>query len=138
MPLSLFLAGTTQRDALIDQHVVADLCSLADDDARAVVDEEAAADGGAGVDLDPGQEAAELRDDPRHQRHSPTVQPVSEPVQENRMKSGVAQEDLDDAFRGWIFAKNRIDLFPHGTKHFECFYYRAKARCALTCSALVI
>ena len=51
------VAGTAERDALVKQHVVADLRGLADHHARAVIDEEAAADGRAGMDLDAREEA---------------------------------------------------------------------------------
>ena len=57
-------AGAAQGHALVEVAVVADLRRLADDDAHAVVDEEALADLGAGVDLDAGEEAADVRDEP--------------------------------------------------------------------------
>ena len=46
---------------MIHQHVVADLGSLADDHAHAVVDEEAPTDLRAGVDLDAGDRPRDLR-----------------------------------------------------------------------------
>ena len=44
----------SQRDALIDLRVLADLRGLADHDARAVVDEEVFSQLRAGMDVDPG------------------------------------------------------------------------------------
>ena len=46
---------------MVEHHVVADLGGLADHDAHAVVDEEASADRRAGMDLDAGQPARDLR-----------------------------------------------------------------------------
>ena len=56
-----------QGDPVVDHHVVADLRGLPDDHAHAVVDEEAPADGGPGVDLDPGQEAPGLGEQARRE-----------------------------------------------------------------------
>ena len=47
-------ARPAQRDALVEVAVIADLRRFADDDAHAVVDEEALADFGARMDLDAG------------------------------------------------------------------------------------
>ena len=62
MALASLLAGAAQRHALVEHHVVADLGRLADDDAHAVVDEEALADLRAGVNLDAGDQTAEVGD----------------------------------------------------------------------------
>ena len=55
-------AGPAKRHALIEHHVVADLGRLADDDAHAVVDEQALADPRRRVDLDAGQRAVQVGD----------------------------------------------------------------------------
>src|SRR5580704_3434419 len=57
--VALFLleAGAAERDALVEQHVVADLCGLADDDAHAVIDKEATPNLGARMDFDAGDPA---------------------------------------------------------------------------------
>ena len=62
MALAHVLAGAAQGDAVVNQAVVPDLGGLADDKAHAVVDDQALADGGAGVDLDAGAAAAGLGD----------------------------------------------------------------------------
>jgi len=54
-----------ESDAVVEHHTVADLSGLANDDAHAVVDEETAADGGAGVDFHTGEETGDLRQDAR-------------------------------------------------------------------------
>ena len=68
VPLAVLLAGAAERDALVERDVVADDRRLADDHAHAVVDEEALADGGAGVDLDAGEEARDLGEPAREAR----------------------------------------------------------------------
>src|SRR5215217_1355606 len=65
-----------QRDALIDGHVVADDGRLADDDARPMVDDEAAADGGARVDVHAGALVGVLGEQARQQREAEPVQRV--------------------------------------------------------------
>ena len=57
MPLAALVAGTAQRYALIHQHVVANFRRFANDDSHAVVDEEAPADGRAGMNFDARQES---------------------------------------------------------------------------------
>ncbi len=59
--LAALFARAAQRDALVEQNVVADLGGLADHHAHAVVDEAAPSDHGAGMDLDSGHRADELR-----------------------------------------------------------------------------
>jgi len=56
-------AERAERDALIELHVVADEARLADDDAGAMVDEEALADARARVDVDAGARVRLLGDD---------------------------------------------------------------------------
>src|ERR1017187_4387855 len=66
MAFALLIAGTAQGHALVEQHVVADLRGLAYYHAGTVVDEEAASDGGSRMNLNPRQEAADLRNHARH------------------------------------------------------------------------
>ena len=66
-------ARAAEGDALVERHVVADLGGLADHHAHAVIDEEAPTDLRARMDLDAGEEAAEVAHEaargqrPRHQ-----------------------------------------------------------------------
>ena len=57
---------------------------------------------GAGVDLDAGDEAADVRDEARRHRHAAVVQRVREAVQLARVEAGIGEDDLDvvDAPRG--------------------------------------
>ena len=63
--LAAVLARAAERDALIEQAVVADLRGLADDDAGAVVDDEPSADLGGRVDLNARPPPRKLRDPTR-------------------------------------------------------------------------
>ena len=58
--------GAAQRDVLVDGDVVADLGGLADH-GEAMVDEEVRADLRAGMDVDRGQQAREMVDQPREE-----------------------------------------------------------------------
>src|SRR5690554_1795008 len=59
-----------ERDALVELHIIAKDGRLADDDARAVIDEEALTDHGARVDIDPRLSVRGLAHDARDERHA--------------------------------------------------------------------
>jgi hypothetical protein len=69
------------------------------------------------MNLDSREEPADLRNYARQQRHVPPVQLMPEPVGQNRVETGVTENDLHHAFRGGIFAKDGFDLFPDGSEH---------------------
>jgi hypothetical protein len=71
------------------------------------------------VNFNSGEEAGELRDYARQQRDVGLVEPVGEAMEQNRMEPGIAQENLEDAFGGRVFAKYCGDLFPNCAKHNE-------------------
>src|SRR4051812_14591558 len=74
MAFATFFAGTTKRDALIHRDVIANHSRLADHDAHAMVDEDAASNFGAGMDLDPGHESTEMRNDASGDKPAPGVE----------------------------------------------------------------
>ena len=80
MTLASVLARTAERHALIYQAVVADFGRLPDNDAHAVVNDEAAPDNGAGVDFDTRPEAGPLRHATRQKAQVVAVQPMGETV----------------------------------------------------------
>ena len=98
------LAGAAQGDAVVDGAVVADLGGLAKDDAHAVVDEQPAADGGAGVNLDAGLVAAPLADPPGQEKVAPLVQPVGDAVVHQDVKARVQQHDFQHGACGRVLA----------------------------------
>ena len=117
MALAPLVARAAQRHALVEQHVVADLRGLADHHAGTVIDEEAAPDGGSRMNLDPGEEAADLREHPRHQRHAPPVQAVRHAVRQDGVEARVAEEDFQHALGGRILPEDGVDLFADGAEH---------------------
>ena len=104
MALAGVLAGAAQRDAVVDGAVVTDLSRLAEDDAHAVVDEQAPADPGTGVDLDAGLMPAALADPPCQKKVPALIQPVRDAVIDQNVKAGVQQNDLQHAARGGVLA----------------------------------
>ena len=60
--LAGFVAGTAERDALVEHAVVAHNGGLADNDAHGVVDKEMFADLCSGMNLDAGDVAGDLRE----------------------------------------------------------------------------
>src|SRR5882724_2113376 len=97
MPLALFIAGAAQGDALVEQHVVADFRGGANDHAHAVIDEESAPDGGAGVDFDACQKAGNLRQKARQNRDAGLIEAVRKPVKKYSVEAGITEENLKDA-----------------------------------------
>ena len=45
------------------------------------------------------------------------IETMRHPMQQDRMKTGIAEENLQTAFRGRVFAKDSVELFPDGGKH---------------------
>src|SRR4051794_35823999 len=114
MPLAALAAGAAQRDALVQQNVVTDDSGFTDHHARAVINEEPAPDHRAGVNLDLGEEAADLREDTRQQRDVPAIKFMGEAVRQDGVEPRIAEEDFDDALGRRIFPENGLDLLPDG------------------------
>ena len=106
--LTFLFSRAAERHALVDEYVVADLGGLADHHSRSVIDEEAAADGGAGVDFDLRQEPAHLADESRQDRAAHPVQPVRDPVKQDGVEAGVTENDLEPAARRRIAVPDRM------------------------------
>ena len=92
--LALILAGTAQGNPVVDEAVVPHLGGLADDDAHTVVDDEAAADLGPGVDLDARPEAAPLGDEAGQKFQVMTVEKMGDAVVNGGVYAGIEQENL--------------------------------------------
>mmetsp|Transcript_81526 Transcript_81526/g.226737 ORF Transcript_81526/g.226737 Transcript_81526/m.226737 type:complete len:357 (-) Transcript_81526:246-1316(-) len=89
----------TEGDVLVEPHPAAEDGGLADHDAGAVVDETAFADLRAGVDVDAGVGMREFSDHAGDQRHTEPVELMRQPVADQRMQPGVAEQHLVDAAR---------------------------------------
>ena len=62
MPFLFFQTRPSQRNALIDRHIVGDLSGLPDHHSHAVIDKETLADLSAGMDLDSSEETTDVAD----------------------------------------------------------------------------
>src|SRR3546814_6998901 len=62
--------------------------------AHAVVDEEAAPDGGARMNLDAGQQARDGGNPPPDQEPAPAPEGVGQPVEDDRLETGIAKHHL--------------------------------------------
>ena len=95
-------SAATECHAVVQHDVIADLGRLADHDAHAVVDEETASDGRAGVDLDAGEPASELRTGARDEARAPVPQHMHHTVRPHGVQAWVQQSDLERSARGGV------------------------------------
>ena len=107
-------AGAAERDALVQGDVVANLGCLANHHAHAVVDEEAVANPGGGMNFDPGQRTGQRGNGAGQQGDPGAVERVGDPVSEKRVDARPGGEDLEraDAGRGRVAALGRGDIAP--------------------------
>ena len=117
MPLAGVFSRAAERDALVHQDVVADLAGFADHHAHSVIDEAAAADGRAGMDFDAGHRTRKLRGQPRQQYPAAGIEAVRHPMQHQRVKAGIAQNNFEHAPRGRIAPENGVDLLANDSGH---------------------
>jgi len=82
-----------------------------------VIDEEAPADAGPRMDLDPGQPAAEMGDEPGKPLEPVVPQPVAETVDEHRMHPRVGGEDLETVAGRRIAVVYTADVFSDALEH---------------------
>ena len=86
--------GPAEGDAVVDGDVLADFGGFADNDPHAVVDKEAGTDLCAGVYLDTGKEAAQLRGKASGQLQAVRPHPVRRPVKVEYLNAGIASQNL--------------------------------------------
>ena len=94
MALALVLAGAAQRNTVVKQDIVADLGSLTDDNAHAVVDHKAPADLGSGVDLNAGALPVPLGLKPRQKEQLMLIEKMRDPMPDDGVDARIEQEDL--------------------------------------------
>jgi hypothetical protein len=112
-------AGAAEGHALVDRHVVAHLGRFADHHARAVVDEQPAADLGGRVDLDPGEHLRDVGQHARCERHAGLVEGVRDAVREQRLHAPHREQDLRaaDAARGRVALLGGREVLAHLARH---------------------
>src|SRR5262245_31056080 len=86
MALATMRTRAPERDALVDGHVVADLSGLTDHHGHTVIDEEAPTDLRPRMNLDAGQEAAEVAHEPARGPEAARPEPVSDAIDPQRME----------------------------------------------------
>jgi hypothetical protein len=90
-----------------------------------MVDEEASSDFRTGMDLNPSEPAAEVRDEPSRGIPSPLIEGMSEAVKPDRMETRIAEKNLHIVFGRRISLFNRLNIFSemlpercHFSSHF--------------------
>ncbi len=106
-----------QRDAVIQGDVVAHLGRLANHHAHAVVNEEAFADLGAGMDFDAGEEAPDVRQEAAKQSPASLPGGVRKTIDLERVEAGITQKDLEARLDRRITVKDNVDLFAKSLEH---------------------
>src|SRR6185437_6530193 len=149
--LALLERGAAQGHALIKGHLVADLGRLADHHPHAMVDEEAAADGGAGMDLDAGQDPAEMRQETAGQEPIATPEPVSQAIKDEGVQAGIAKHDLGTRTGRGVPCQNAVNVVAELLEQHWQYYVCVRAterhpgdpdssrswRCSVCCIYLV-
>jgi hypothetical protein len=75
-----------------------------------MVDEEAVADLGAGMDLDAGERTAKVRNDPGRHALVPLIKEMGQAVELAGVKAGVGQNNLKCAGSGWVPLLRGFDI----------------------------
>jgi hypothetical protein len=88
-----------------------------------VVDEEALADGRAGVDFNASQESGDVGHHASHYVPARAVKDVCQAVEQDRVQARVTENDFQGVLRGRIFAPDGFDVFPEFTQHESIDYY---------------
>ena len=99
MAFAVLLAGSSQRRAMVHRAVVADDRRFPDHHAHAVVDEESFPDIGGGMNFDAVDHAHEIHDALSKQLQFYFIEKMGDAVPENRLHSGIEQNDLQIAPR---------------------------------------
>lgn len=86
-------------------YIIADHRGFSDDDTGAAIDEKAAADPGAGMNVDTGRGVCQIGNDTRHQTRATLMQCVGEAVIDDRRRTPVAEQHFRDASCRWIVAQ---------------------------------
>ena len=117
MSLSFFFARSAEGHPLVERDVSPDLRRLTDDNTCPVVDKESLADGRSRMDLNPRQEAPEVRDQARDQHPAAHKKCVGDTVQPDGMQPAVAEHHLDHALRRRVTLKNDANVAPDLCEH---------------------
>jgi hypothetical protein len=93
------------------------ISAAADDHPHAVIDEEAAADFGAGMDLDAGEKTADVGGEPGEEVEPPQPEAMGQPMEEHGVKPGIAENDFELAAHCRVTLENDLEILLQGSKH---------------------
>lgn len=110
MPLLVACVCASERDTVIEHAVVADDCGLADDNAHAVIDEQATADLGTWMNLDSGEEPGDLREEPSEEPQLPAPQRMADAMPPDGVHPRVEKEDNRSAHRSRVVSARSRDV----------------------------
>jgi hypothetical protein len=82
-----------------------------------VIDEKAAADDCAGVNLDSGGGAGELRDDSGQSEPASLIDAVGDAMDQDGVESGITQYDFEHAAGGGVALEDGVELLPDIGEH---------------------
>ena len=94
MALALFPAHSAQRHTLIQRAVVTHHRRLADHHTKAMIDEDPLADGGTGVNLDPGQQPPAMGHNPCQRLESSSPQAMGQTMAGHGVHARIGQRHL--------------------------------------------
>src|SRR5690606_16293223 len=102
---------------MVQGDVIADLGSLANHYAHAMVDKETPADGRARMDLDAGQPATERRNKARQHLPVALPQPMRQAVKQYRVQARVVEQHLKAVACRRVAMKYRLDILANALEH---------------------
>lgn len=108
-----------QRDAVVEQAVVANPCSLADDNTHAVIDEKPPTDRRPGVDFDARRHSRNVAQQPGGQAEAASPPRMRNSVRPNGVHARVAEHDLDRAAGGGVAATCGTDVLTESSEDAE-------------------
>ncbi len=82
-----------------------------------MVDQQAPAELGAGMDLDPGQPPTDLRENAGAEHPAAAPESMGDAMEDDRMHAGVAEQDLELGARRRIAVGYRLDVVGKSLEH---------------------
>ena len=110
------LAGAAESDSLIDGDVAADDGGLSNDDAGCVINEKAAANERAGVDVDAGVEAGDLGKHASGETKTGGPERVRDAMEPDGPEAGIAEKDFEPGTRCGVALHYGADVFADAFK----------------------
>src|SRR6266853_631084 len=131
--LALVPRCPAQRHAVVQGAIVPQFRGLADHHPHAVVDEHAAADFRARMNLDAGEKTRDVRHEAGEPAHPDAPQPVRQAMNQERVKTGIAGDDFPGRTRRRVAFEYAGYVFANSSKHRD-----SRDRCPALSETLVI